>query len=337
MAFCRENAPIGQTVSLRAIFRDPAGNAVDPDPGTLALYLYDEETDASELDDAIEASDYTGADEVIAPGSITQISTGFYEYEWAVPIATDTGTWYDMWVCDIQGVETATYFRITVTDTGEIEAQSIGENTLIIVLLASTIAGTSGDTLEEETQLSFSTTYSPYYASTDLVRLECGSWIAGIPGDTLALMIHWSSLSADAYTPSHCSGLDPHFQTARTRFVIFDAVLRALVLPASLGGKKKALGDLMIENDSTFTEVIGELKEERAMWAKVLNSCGQLVPGQSFEPVSGAKGLYNPDRRKIGRLWAGSDEWTNRIPATNAKTVMSSRHRRYKHVYAEGY
>ena len=336
MAFMRDAAPVGQTVSLRAIIKDPTGEPVSPDGVTLTLYLYDEDNETTDLDTAIEDSDYTGATQTIAFASLTEISTGFYEYQWAIPAGTDVGTWYDLWVCEIQGVETADYFEIEVIETGDIDVQDISTNTLVIIVLSETIAADSGNTLEEETQLSFSTRYSPYYASTDLVRLECGSWIDGIPGDALALMIHWSSLSANAYCPDSPGGNSPRFETARTKFVIFDAALRALILPANVGGKKKTLGDLMIENSSQFGDIIEELKWERSQWARVMNAGGEIVPGQSLEPTFGVKGIKDPDRRKTGRSWAKTHEYSYPQPLANGKVRLSSRNRRYKRAYVYG-
>ncbi len=339
MAYMREQAPSGETVSLRAIFRDPAGNPVDPDSVvgppityTLTLYIYDETATAATIQAAIDADDYSGAAITVTSSSLTRISTGFFEYLWAIPEGTDTGTWHDVWVCEINGVEAADYFAIEVVETPEIEIQTIGENTLIVIVLDSSIAGDSGNTLEDEVQLSFSTRYNPYYASTDLVRLECGSWIDGIPGDTLALMIHWSSISADAYV-GNTQYSSPRFQTARTKFVIFDAALRSLVLPANLGGKTKSLGDLFIKNDSNFEAVIADLKWEREQWARVMNAGGQIVPGQSLAPDFGVKGTYDPDRRKIGRLWAKPEDYNYQMPMTNTKSRWGVLNRRYLNLF----
>lgn len=344
MAYMRDCAPSGETVSLRAIFRDPAGTPVDPDIAVvgppieyeLILYLYDETVSTTTIQAAIDADDYSGATVTVPSTSITRVATGFYEYQWAIPVGTDIGTWHDVWVCEINGVEVADYFAIEVVETPDIEIQTIGENTLIVITLAATIAGESGATLEEAIQLSFSTRYNPYYASTDLVRLECGSWIDGIPGDTLALMIHWASLSADAYCPNSISGKNsPRFETARTKFVIFDAALRSLVLPANIGGKTKSLGDLMIKNESNFEDVIKDLKWERQQWARVMNAGGNIVPGQSLDPTYGVKGINDPDRPRIGRTWAKTWEYNYPMPAANSKARMYDTNRRYKHIFLE--
>jgi hypothetical protein len=299
--------------------------------GTLDLYIYDSANDTADINTAISTSTFIvqtapaagdGFAIHIVEGSITRISTGFYEYVWDAATAPAlwpraTGTWYDVWVAQVSGAQVAQTFTVTVIDAGTVALQEIDNNSLIVVLLDSTIAGVSGDTLGEEIQLSYSTTYAPYYASVDLLRLETGGWIDGIPDDTLALMIHWSSIEADLITGRRSAGRD--YNTARTKFVIFDAALRTLMLPADLGGKTKRLGDLMIQNNTDFAYTMNELKRKREEWFRVVNAGGSIVPGQSFAPAVAAKGSKDPDRRRVGRLWWSTADFPYVQPTANTK------------------
>lgn len=327
MAYFRDKAPVGQTVTLRATYRDGAGNLIDVDSGYPDIYIYDEETTAATIDAAVAAEDYSGASYSIESASVTRISKGFYEASWAVGAAYDTGPWSDLWVAKIGGVTVTSYFNINVVSVGTVTIQTISNNMLIVVTLDSSIAGTSGNKLSEEQHLTFSTKYSPYYSSPDLVRLDCGSWLDTIPDDTISLMIHWSSIEADMIAVASKQG--SLFANARTKFVTYDCALRCLTVPVNIGGKQKQLGDLMIKNDSTFLEVISELKENREKWFRVVNAKGSIVPGQGLGPVSAIKGRYDPDRVRQGRMWHNPKDFPYAQPAANTRLRRSDQ-RKYK-------
>lgn len=299
MSYTRTCAPIAQYVSLRAMFSDPAGTPMSIDSGS--VYIYTSKPNKS-FDSIVEDSDFSEAYEAVT--SLEKIGSGFYEVEYLVP-DEDEGTWYDLWVVEVNGVTVHAVFSFTVKEKGKIEIQSIGQNTLVVILLDSSIADTSGNTLGEEYQLSFSTKYNPYYASPDLLRLEVGQWLDPIPNDTLSLFIHWASIEANAITGAKVTNRNM-YNTARTKFVIFDVALRALMLPVNLSGKTKRLGDLMIKNESSFKEVIPELKKKREEWLRVVNAGGNIVPGQGLNPTFAVKGRFDPDRPLIGRQWHSS-------------------------------
>jgi len=317
MAYYREYAPVGQTITLRATFRDGTGNLIDVDAGFPDVYVYDEDATATTIDAAVLASDFSGASYTIESASVTKISTGYYETTWAVGAAYDIGVWSDLWVAEISGVQVASYFNINVISGGTVTTQIVVGNTLIVVSLSADIAGTSGNTLSEETHLTFSTKYSPYYASPELVRLECGNWLNSIPDDTISLMIHWSSIEADMIATASTQG--NYFATARTKFVIYDTALRCLTIPIDMGGKEKSLGDLMIRNDGKFNEVISELNRKREEWFRVVNARATIVPGQGFAPSVAVKGANDPDRRRMGRLWWSPKDLSYPQPGANTK------------------
>ena len=41
----------------------------------------------------------------------------------------------------------------------------------------------------------------------------------------------------------------------------------------------------MIQNDSSFKDIIPELKKEREEWFRVTNAGGNIVPGQGLDPT----------------------------------------------------
>ena len=253
-----------------------------------------------------------GGDAAAAWGSgINRISQGFYEVTYTLPSGLDaetqTGYWYDIWVGVVNGITVSQQFRFKVIEKGKIEIQSIGDNTLVVILLGPEVAGTNGAKLNEEVQLAYSTRYNPYYASPDLVRAECGSWVNEIPDDTLSLMIHWSSIEADAYQGKSMTN-GSNYYTARTKFVVYEAAVKALTLPADLGGQSKSLGDLMVERDGSFLQVLQEIKQKRDEWLRVLNAGGSIVPGQGLGPVSALPGRLDPNRPDFGRGWHNPNE-----------------------------
>jgi len=314
MSYTRRCAPIGQTVTLRALFVDPCGNPVDIDEGTLTSYIYDDgDYDFSTITNS---DNYSSAIEAIT--SVTSISTGYYEVSYIIPSSlTEEVRWRDLWVAEIGGVKTYNVFNINIKLAGAVKLQIINNNTLIAIVIDSTVADTSGNTLEEDQQATFSTRYTPYYASPDLIRLEAGQWVESIPNDTLSLFIHWASLEADAIATKVVNS--NIFNMARTKFVIHDVLLRVLTLPVGLGGKQKKLGDLMIRKDSSFADVIPTLKKEREEWFRVVNSGGRIVPGQGFAPVTALKGKFDPNQRRVGRLWHSPFDVAYKQPAANSK------------------
>lgn len=312
MSYSRKCVPFGQTVTLRAMFSDSCGNPINIDSGS--VYIYNE-TPTLSWSEIFDTQDYSESYDSVS--SITKISDGFYEIEYTVP-AENEGLWNDMWVVEINGIPMYNIFSFKVEKLGNISLQVVGENTLVVVLLDPSIADIYGNTLGEEYQLSFSTKYNPYYSSVDLIRLEVGKWLDAVPDDTISLFIHWASIEADNITGAKVRNKSM-YEMARTKFVIYDVALRVLMLPVSLGGKTKRLGDLMIQNDSSFKDIIPELKKEREEWFRVTNAGGTIVPGQGLDPTFAVKGLRDPDRGLIGRGWHSSLNYHYRQPAGNIR------------------
>ena len=325
----------GSSITLRMTLKDACGEFVNAD-STPSCYIYPTGSSVSSTTIAseVDADSFSSATSNIS-STVTNISTGFYEATYAVPEGTADGTYQDVWVSVVNGTKVYAILTYKVDGPAVITQQDIGKNTLIVVMLDDEIAGTSGNTLGTDQSFTFSTQYHPYYASPDLLRLECGSWIESIPDDTISLMIHWSSLEADHITYGPVGKM---MNMAKTKFVIFDAAIRLLMLPASVGGKKKTLGDLMISNDSSSISMIEDLKEAREDWWRVVNAGGSIVPGQGFAPEVAVKGKLDPDRRRVGRLWWDPTDMYYPVPAANTKLrKLHGKMRKYRKGHAERY
>lgn len=289
----RSCSNIGEEIKLKMLFTDECGNPIDP----AGLSVVFDDPDGNLVDPALQA---------------VKIDTGFYYASFTPNIA---GVWKDNWVAGILGENIAFQGSFEVVSGGSVAALPCGLefNSLIVIELEETIADENGNTLQEDTLLSFSTEYNPYYASTEMLRMEMGSWASLIPDDTIALAIHWSSLEADNIT-----GLRPgskRYFFARSRFVMYDAAIRMFSMPMGISspgsGKQKQLGDLLIENgdsnDFEIKDLLEELKAERDEWWRVVNAGGCIVPGQGLGPTMASKGGSIKTEPKRSREW--HDPW----------------------------
>ena len=352
----RHSVLSGQALDLRVIFRDDANNLVDTD-AIPDVYIYDESVSIDVVEAELLAKVFTSA--LAGPLVPTALSTGFYELVYTVPSGSSEGVWHDVWVGDVDGVDSSDILSFNVDTAADLSFQTLLENELILICLDASIGNVGATlTLAADVQLSFSTTYNPLYASPDLVRLEVGTFVDYIPDDTLALMIHWSSKEADFIRrPKLCNSADYEF--ARTKFVIFDAAVKALTMPGGASGSgagtisegtKKTLGDLMIDktggggpstvavtSGGVDVETLGYLRMMRDDWWRVVNAGGCIVPGQSLDPETAIRGRWNPDRRASGRLWANPENSFYAQPGANTKIKFPghersrfafSRHRR---------
>ena len=340
----RHSVLSGQALDLRVIFRDDSNSLVDPD-ALPEVYIYDESIDVDVIDAEILAAVYASA--LAGPLVPTKLSTGFYTYNYTVPSGSNEGTWHDVWISQVDTVDSNSRFAFEVDTAANLSLQSLQENELILICLDGIIGNLAAtQTLGVDTKLSFSTVYNPLYASPDLLRMEVGTFIDYIPDDTLALMIHWSSKEADFIRqPKLCNSKDYEF--ARTKFVVFDAALRALTLPGgsagsgagnSVSGGKKTLGDLSITSGTGGSalavtsggvdlETMGYIKEQRNEWWRVVNAGACIVPGQSFNPETAIRSKFDPDRRASGRLWMNPEYASYAQPGANAKMRVVGRQR----------
>jgi hypothetical protein len=322
----------GESIRLKVVFTDGEGNLVDP-ASLPVVYIYDPTLDTDSIQLEIDAATFTSA--YAGPFTSVKLDVGFYLYEYAVPLGAEAGLWRDVWTATIGTTDVDSILTFTVLNGADLSEQKLANNQLVIVELDATIASYVGDVLGSDTQITFATTMSPYYASVDLVRMEGGPWLDFIPDITLAMMIQWSSREVDFITPAGRKSGD-RIKFARAKFVTFDAILRAFSLPGSyanqpggiLGGSKR-LGDLAIGNGTGSvvartasgidTYTLNDLKAKRAEWWRVVNANSEINPGQSLGFETAQKGRYDPDRRIDGRQWADPSIFSYGQPGVNAK------------------
>ena len=324
----------GQDITLRVLMLDDRGFPRDSD-SLPDVYIYDPNVDGTTIQEEIDAATFTSA--YAGPFVPTKIGTGYYEYTYSVPSGAEEGSWSDVWVGALDTVAVGSYKTFAVTAGGTFTVQKLYENRIVIIEMAETIAtlADSTKTLEAPITWSFMTVMNPFYASTDLVRMEAGPIIEYIPDDTLALMIHWASLEADSISPrKRCND---RYEFWRTKFVIVDTALKALTLPggaylhglnAGVGGSK-TLGELSIKKGNIGpTDVMSggidkdtydKLKEMRDEIWRVVNAGGCINPGQSLGFTGALRGILDPARRKMGRQWVSPDEYWYQQPTSNTK------------------
>jgi hypothetical protein len=318
---------IGATVDFRSVFTDVAGDFISAD-AVPVVYFYDESVEDEVREAEVAARTFTSA---IATVNSTALGTGYYSAEWEID--TDEGLVYEYWDAEIDGAAQTTLFTWTATAGAEVRLQTPGPNTMVIIEING-ITSDTGEVLEE--RLFFTTKYVPLYASPDLLRLELGQLVASIPDDTLALMLHRSSKEADFIQSQVGCNID-RLKHARTKFVLYDAALHALIMHVQSNsirsGGSKRLGDLSVSlgsSDSSSMNISADdllpvIKAERDKWFKVMQAGGCLNPGQGFAPVSAVKGRYDPDRRLSGRLWEDPREFAYANPSVNEKRRRNGR------------
>ncbi len=309
----RSTIQINEAVKLKMLFTDLNGAPVDPVGATVTL------TDPS--------------GNVIDPGlQVTKIDTGYWYFDYT---PTVSGVWKDSWTVSLLGENVTFEGGFEVTSGGLVAQPKCGLdfNSLVFITLEG-LKDTEGNSLAKTLELFFTTEYNPFYASVEMLKMELGAWVANVTDDTIALSIHWSSLEADNIT-----GVKPtseRYYFARTRFVMYDAGLRLLSMPIGTygnDGKKKQLGDLLIENkdslDFDLADLIKELKAERDEWWRVVNAGGCIVNGQGLGPQHAEKG-----RSRKG--YKNSREWHDPWVEGYVQPTQNSKYRvpggtKYKH------
>lgn len=329
MDYTRNSSLAGETIVLRAVFKDGAGNLITPD-SVPDVYIYDPSIDSDTRDAEIEAETYASA--IAGPLTPTAISTGFYSLSYSIPTGEEVGTWSDVWAVTVNGVLNQATLSFTVEEEIDIDDQDIGNNIMLIVELSSDIQDEDGNALDD-TQLFYTTTYYPFYASPDQVRVQVGPWISYMTDEALALLIHWSSQEVDFINKA----LSNHskYAFARTMFVVFDTALKVLNQPGAgltagyASGRKKKLGDLEITDGTPNVQISDRIYEfvlnNRNEWWRVVNAGGNIVPGESFGIATGIKGEWNEEYFQRGRLWLDPAEYNYDVNAANAKAVPSGK------------
>jgi len=309
---------LNKTYKSKMLFRDSCGDLIDP----------------SEINIILTKPDGT----LIGDIPEVKVDTGFYYYESAF---NEVGRWTETWTATINGEPLAFEKDIDVINQPVITAADCGLdfNSLIVIKLSKDIASEDDIVLGSDLFYSFSTEYNPFYCSTEMLRMEMGTWVDLVPDDTLALAIHWSSLEADNIT-----GVRPtseRYLFARTRFVMYDAAIKLFSMPVGASspssGKQKQLGDLLIQNgggiDFNLKQLVDELKTERDEWWRVVNAGGCIVQGQGLGPTYASKGERRADKNQRSREW--HDPWNEPfLQPTQNSMYRKHGEKKYKHGYS---
>lgn len=330
-AYTRSAVLATKVVNLRALFLDSAGMPVTLD-ALPNVYIYNPSVSTEDREADLASDTYTNASE--GPLTPTLLSAGYYELNYTVPSGAEAGLWYDVWEADIDGVAINSNLNFTVIDAPKVSDQALGRDTMVMIELDDTITDSTGEIQFEGTTLHYTTEYSSFYASVDLVRLEAGPWVSYVPDATVALMIHWASKEVDHTVCAPVVNSD-YYRYARTRFCVFDCAKRLLSLQghgvtattANSSDGKKRLGDLSITGGSASSslgdmidpEIVNWINEQREEWWRVVNAGGSIVQGQGFSPGYAVKGQRDPDRRMTGRLWEDPASVHYAQPTVNQK------------------
>jgi hypothetical protein len=319
----------GDTLTLYAVFTDDAGALKDPD-ALPSVYLYSPDIAYEDMEEEVIAEDFSNAS--YGPIEPTRISKGYYKLEYVIPAEEIEGDWFDVWVSEIDSVFSYALLSYKINAGLDVDDQHIGNNTMIVIELSKEIkALVTENSLKDDLQLYFTTTYSPLYSSPSLIRLELGRWIESFNDDTIALMIHWSSKECD-FISGGIMEKGRYFAMARTKFCIYDAALRLALMPGgglinaleTIGLGKKALGDLTIDRRSLTPSNVDNstlewLRTQRRDWWRVVNAGGTIVPGEGLGPTTAKLGEESPDRISIGRMWESPFEQEYWVPTVNGR------------------
>lgn len=317
----------GSTIVLYAEFYnfDINGNKVLTDPDAIpVISIYDP------FHDPRESGTDLVADARAYRQTTTQITTGVYSYSYTVPSNQITNWWFDLWEADMSGLSGSAVMQFLVQGT-DVGTTPLSNNMIVQVTIDSSITDVDGNELGENYEFWFTTSFDPMYSDPVLVKMYAGNWIRDISDETLFLMLYESSKLADDITPTNITINTAFYNNARSRFVTADSVLRLLSAPVMQGGMTKQLGDLLVKRDgATFIDMVNRINKDRDEWYRVVNSGGNIGPGESFAPISTVKGDCDPDRRNAGRLWIRPGAYEN--PTANGRTPVDGR-RLYKYTY----
>jgi hypothetical protein len=301
----------GQTIRLRARFRDDLGNPADA--GNVYVHIFDPDADVDNLTTA-----------TVVSGIPTLLGNGIFEYAFSTPNCGPEGTWTDKWQGDLtcQDIESSLFF--TVVASGYIEQldKQIHINDIVEITLGSGIADLSGNFhLEEEYEFEFMTTVSPSYSHIRKIRLEAGGFLAEVPDLTLQSHILEASLEADMLTFAPGKVNSQLYQHARREYVTCLTVDGLLSNIASGALKSKTLGDLSVQYDTqALRSAHNRARDCMEKWLPQLLAGGGARAAS--QPSYVVKGERDPDRPMVSRLWKPSG-----LPVANDRIRASGQRR----------
>jgi hypothetical protein len=299
----------GQTITLRARFRDDLGEIATA--SGVSLNIWEPDADTDDLGAAL-----------IVGGTPTYLGEGIYEYEYLVPEYGPEGYWHDHWTGYLNAQQLTAEFLFFVSASGTVESLDcqLFNNNVVQITIPSGIQSTDGSYLEEEYEFDFMTTTSPSYTNLRKVRLEVGGFIGSLGDDTIQTSILEASLEADSITFLTGQVNERVFNHARREYT---TCLAGSILLDNLGNlqlKSKTLGDLSVQYDTNgIRDMLGKLHACADKWAPQIMSGGGAK--SAAQPSRVTKGVLDPDRPIVSRSWEPTEGGTARrqMPAANTR------------------
>jgi len=181
----------GQTIRLRARFKDDLGEVTTASGVFIHIWEPDADTD-----------DFGAA--YVVSGVPSSLGEGIYEYEFITPNCGPQGFWHDHWegILACQDVEAEFLFYVGTAGTASSLDCQLFDNNLVQVTIPSGIKATDGSLLADEFEFEFMTVTNPSYTNLRKVRLETGGFTGDLEDDVIQTAILEASLDADSITAS---------------------------------------------------------------------------------------------------------------------------------------
>jgi hypothetical protein len=324
----RNGALLGTTIKLVAKFKDANGNPVDPDVSpTIDIFPAGKnpnEGSTTDGDAIVLDASQTSLGSPAGANYIVRDAVGCYSYEFPIPPGGNIGIYFDRWNGSVTSQPLEEVFMFAVVGGGSIATGQLQENNRVTICVDGDLLDEDSNPLGDETCWYFTTTYNPLYSSVRRLRMELGSCISNIPDDTLNLNIFEASLYADGITFANDTVNDDYFKFARREYVTCLAASRILGCQGSHGGKQKRLGDLDIKWGSDTDDRMKAMMKCLSEYEPAIKSRGEMSAGTGLKPRSAVKGITDPDRPVIGRLWVKEADG---MPAANSKVKSATSNR----------
>lgn len=255
---------------------------------------------------------------------------GTYSFTFTTVPDTEAGTYYDRWHWAEDGVSQDYTFEFIVIERVNLSSFAPASNYLIKVVLDGTIASEdTGELLTTDYIAHFCYTMSPMYSSSRLLELEAGSFLTGIPEDTIDTEIYYASREADIQTFIATHDDEDYFKYIRRQYVTCRALLRLLSNVASRYMLRKRLADLDVTYGNALQDKLNQVANCVKELEPVLNSGANISTHTSLRLQTAMHGQYDPDRPTFGRGWQVGT-W----PIANVREYPSARHQRVRKTYS---
>ena len=195
---------------------------------------------------------------------------------------------------------------LTMTD-------SLLVNNAVTVTIGGSLKDENGNVISGDYSFYFTTTYTPLYVTPRRIRLDIGGFLSGIPDDTINLAIFEASRIADVLAFTGTITNQAYFDMVKRNFVICEAsgiLLQGISMEGGIS--KKKLGDFEVQYDTGhLPRILNRLADCVDKWQPLL-----MNGGNEKDFTMAIKGLYDPNRPVIGRVW---EKQSGSVPAANTK------------------